>query len=100
MEVHYRKGSLLDYNDVFLAEGPWPGKAYFDALREARKRDAGMYLDYGFPRPKVLSRGPYQQQTGGEGCETGNPGETMDGMGAMQESMGPDQAMPAPSDAP
>ena len=29
--VHFEKGSLLDYNDVFLAEGPWPGKAYDDA---------------------------------------------------------------------
>ena len=61
MEVHYRKGSLLDYNGVYLAEGPWPGKAYFDALREARKRDAGLYLDYGYTRPNVLSRGPIQQ---------------------------------------
>ena len=34
MNVHFRKGSLLDYNGVYLAEGPWPGKAYFDALRE------------------------------------------------------------------
>ena len=31
MQVHYRKGSLLEYNGVYLAEGPWPGKAYFDA---------------------------------------------------------------------
>ena len=69
MSVHFRKGSLLDYNGVYLAEGPWPGKAYFDALREARKRDASMYLDYGFTRPNVMSRGPYQQLTG-EGCET------------------------------
>ena len=69
MNVHYRKGSLLDYNGVYLAEGPWPGKAYFDALREARKRDASMYLDYGFTRPNVISQGPYQQLTG-EGCQT------------------------------
>ncbi len=36
--VHYRKGSLLEYNGVYLAEGPWPGKAYFDARRRARAR--------------------------------------------------------------
>ena len=59
--VHYRKGSLLEYNGVYLAEGPWPGKAYFDAHRRARQRDASMYLDYGFTRPNVLSRGPYDQ---------------------------------------
>ncbi len=32
-QVHYRKGSLLEYNGVYLAEGPWPAKAYFDARR-------------------------------------------------------------------
>ncbi|MFV2065432.1 MAG: TolC family protein [Pirellulales bacterium] len=62
--LHRRKGSLLEYNNVFLAEGPWPAKAYFDALREARKRDASMYLNYGFTRPKVISRGPYVQHDG------------------------------------
>jgi len=88
MRVHYRKGSLLDYDGVYLAEGPWPGKAYFDALRQARKRDASMYLDYGFTRPNVLSRGPYLQDTiaGGEG---GHPIE--DGAGPT-----PAETLPAP----
>ena len=62
--VHYRKGSLLEYNGVYLAEGPWPGKAYFDALRRARKRDASTYLDYGFTRPNVISHGPHDQMSG------------------------------------
>ncbi|MEM1303477.1 MAG: TolC family protein, partial [Planctomycetota bacterium] len=60
-DVHFRKGSLLDYNGVVLAEGPWPGKAHFDALRLARRRDASMYLDYGYTRPSVISRGPTVQ---------------------------------------
>jgi outer membrane protein TolC len=60
-EVHYRKGSLLEYNGVCLSEGPWPGKAYFDARRRARARDAGDYLNYAFTRPNVLSRGPVDQ---------------------------------------
>jgi len=64
MRVHYRKGSLLEFNNVLLAEGPWPKKAYFDALREARKRDSGLYLDYGFTRPSVFGRGPVPQHTG------------------------------------
>jgi len=64
-EVHLRKGSLLEYNGVGLAEGPWPGKAYFDAHRLARARDASIYLDYGFTRPKVISRGAYNQHAGG-----------------------------------
>ncbi len=60
-QLHYRKGSLLEYNGVFLAEGPWPGKAYFDAHRRARQRDASLYLDYGHSRPGVFSRGPISQ---------------------------------------
>jgi outer membrane protein TolC len=61
---HYHKGSLLEYNGVYLAEGPWPEKAYFDALRRARARDAALYLDYGFTEPPVISRGAYQQHAG------------------------------------
>ena len=60
-QLHYRKGSLLEYNGVFLAEGPWPGKAYFDAHRRARQRDASLYLDYGHSRPGVFSRGSISQ---------------------------------------
>ena len=59
--LHLRKGSLLDYNKINLAEGPWPNKAMFDALRRARERDASIYLDYGFTRPRVISRGPIWQ---------------------------------------
>jgi len=66
-QVHFRKGSLLEYNGIYLAEGPWPAKAYFDATRRARARDAGLYLDYGFTRPKVISRGPYDQHAGTSG---------------------------------
>ena len=61
MTLHYRKGSLLEYNNVCLAEGEWPGKAYFDAKRRARERDAGRYLNYGLTLPGVVSRGTYQQ---------------------------------------
>jgi len=61
MRVHYRKGSLLEYNGVYLAEGPWPGKANFDALSRARKRDAGTYINYGYTRPGIISRGSHPQ---------------------------------------
>jgi outer membrane protein TolC len=99
MGVHYRKGSLLDYNGVYLAEGPWPGKAYFDAMREARKRDASMYLDYGYTRPNVLSRGPVPQGMI-DGCEPGIPtggaeGE-MEMNGSPQPTAVPDEMLPAP----
>ena len=71
-DIHYRKGSLLDYNGVYLAEGPWPGKAYFDAMRRARSRDAAMYLDYGYTRPNVMSRGPHAQRQGMTGQAGGS----------------------------
>lgn len=60
-DVHLRKGSLLEYNNVYLAEGPWPGKAYFDARKRARERDAGLFINYGFTNPRVMSRGKFQQ---------------------------------------
>ncbi|HWA97173.1 MAG TPA: TolC family protein, partial [Pirellulales bacterium] len=63
-QVHYRKGSLLEYNGVYMAEGPWADKAYFDARKRARERDAGMFINYGFTRPNVFSRGPIEQEVG------------------------------------
>ncbi len=70
-QLHYRKGSLLEYNGVFLAEGPWPGKAYFDAHRRARQRDASLYLDYGHSRPGIFSRGPITQSFDSVGADAG-----------------------------
>jgi outer membrane protein TolC len=64
--VHFRKGSLLDYDGVMLSEGPWPGKAYFDANKRARERDGALFIDYGFTRPEVFSRGPIPQGPPGE----------------------------------
>jgi outer membrane protein TolC len=65
VEVHFRKGSLLEYNNIALAEGPWPEKAYWDAMGLARERDASYYLDYGWTRPGVISQGPVPQHTHG-----------------------------------
>ncbi len=64
VNLNYRKGSLLEYNGVTLAEGPWANKAYFDAWRRARERDAGRYVNYAFTSPQVVSRGPYPQIQG------------------------------------
>lgn len=64
VNLNYRKGSLLEYNGVTLAEGPWANKAYFDAWRRARERDAGKYVNYAFTSPQVVSRGAYPQIQG------------------------------------
>jgi outer membrane protein TolC len=63
-EVHFRKGSLFEFNNVHLTEGPWPEKAYWDALGRARQRDASYYLDYGWSRPGVISEGPIADHWG------------------------------------
>lgn len=65
MTLHYRKGSLLEFNNVCLSEGEWPAKAYFDAKRRARERDAGHYFNYGYTLPGVVSRGAYRQHQHG-----------------------------------
>lgn len=64
VNLNFRKGSLLEYNGVTLAEGPWNTKAYFDAYRRARERDSGTYINYGMTLPEVVSRGPYPQIQG------------------------------------
>jgi outer membrane protein TolC len=97
-QVHYRKGSLLEYNGVYLAEGPWPGKAYFDARRRSRARAASTYLDYGFTQPKVVSRGPIEQNVGGQLLRGGEAIEN--GEAKQQEQDAPAVAPPKPEPVP
>jgi hypothetical protein len=62
--VHLQKGSLLDYCEIYLAEGPWPGKAYYDACRRDRLRSAPLCLaDYRMKHAPLVSQGEYAQQT-------------------------------------
>ncbi|MDA0660664.1 MAG: TolC family protein [Planctomycetota bacterium] len=61
LEAHRNKGSLLEYNSILLAEGPWPKKAYHDALDRARQRDASVQLHPRYTRPRVVSQGVYEQ---------------------------------------
>ena len=67
------KARLLEYNGVYLAEGPWPAKACFDARRRARARDAALHFDYGFTKPEEISRGPMDQQMDSEGVSPAAP---------------------------
>ncbi len=62
-DLHTRKGSIMEYDGIGFEEGPWPQKAYWDALARARERDAGMFIDYGWTRPKVISRGATPQHS-------------------------------------
>ena len=73
-DIHAVKGSLLEYNNVLLAEGAWPAKAYYDAHHLARQRSAGHYVDYGYTRPRVVSQGSYQQFQDGDAIHVGDGG--------------------------
>jgi outer membrane protein TolC len=104
--VHYRKGSLLEYNAVYLAEGPWATKAYFDAEQRSRQRDAGIFFNYGFTRPQVISQGPVEQNVGsteymGDGGEVPVEGEMLPGSVIREEGSAapamPTPAIPTPS---
>ncbi len=59
-DVHLAKGSLLDYDSVSLAEGPWTTDAYCDALERSR-HFSPRTIDYGLCQPPPVSSGPYQQ---------------------------------------
>ncbi len=103
-QVHYRKGSLLEYNGVYLTEGPWPAKAYFDARRRARSRSAATYLDYGFRTwPKDFSCGPTRQLTGrvmgAEESPTDAPVSVPGKPGPQPSGNGP-ELLPAPEPLP
>ncbi len=63
-QVHYAKGSLLDYNEIYLSEGRWPKKAYADARQRDRLRAKHFRLDnFIFSRSaSKISRGDYPQR--------------------------------------
>lgn len=63
-DVHFSKGSLLEYNGVSLSEGPWSSDAYVEALRRSR-HFAPRSIDYGLRQPFPLSRGPFLQSSEG-----------------------------------
>lgn len=96
--VHYRKGSLLEQNGIKLAEGPWPAKAYWDALGQARQRDAAHYINYGVSRPRVISRGPLSSASGGAyGSELERLPAASDAQGDLQSGEGDAADGPVPT---
>ncbi len=55
-DVHLQKGTLLEYNGVFLSEGPWPDKAYADA-QVLQSRLVPKAMDYRMHYPLPISSG-------------------------------------------
>jgi len=60
--IHVEKGSLLDFNEIFLAEGPWPGKAYSDGEKRDSFRAAPGPLNYVLKQSPAISAGHVPQQ--------------------------------------
>ena len=68
--VHYEKGSLLDYNEIYLAEGPWPDKAYKDAENIVPTRHQPRPMSYILQHtpPPVSQRRTQSSSTGSRRC--------------------------------
>jgi len=62
-DLHYRKGTLLELNNVHIAEGMWEPGAYEDALRRAWARS------YGIPANHVHSETEPLENYGAEEIE-------------------------------
>jgi outer membrane protein TolC len=71
--VHFVKGTLLDYDGIFLAEGPWPGEAYHDAAKREASRSQPRPLNYASSKAPVVSKGAFDQN-----LSDGEPMEAME----------------------
>jgi hypothetical protein len=69
--VHYAKGTLLDYDGVMLSESGWPAKAYADATERDALRGKPRPLNYASARAPIVSEGPYAQQALGDSLPPG-----------------------------
>lgn len=72
--VHFEKGSLLDYDQVVLEEGIWPAKAYRDAKQKRALRKKPLTTK-GVKATYPVSKGPAPQMLVGPGEITLAPGE-------------------------
>lgn len=59
--VQFEKGSLLAYNNIYLAEGGWPEKAYMDASERERLRGRVRKIADAPEYTGALSQGAYPQ---------------------------------------
>jgi outer membrane protein TolC len=57
--VHYDKGTLLDYYRIYMAEGAWPGIAYHDAAQR-QALQVQPCIDYRLHRPLTVASSTQQ----------------------------------------
>ncbi len=90
--VHFEKGTLLDYLGVACSEGPWPDEAYNDATRKEASRGF-------FWRPR--SRPPVVSTGTSTAVESPFPVQgQLPGPLPTEGGMGPTNAMPLPPPRP
>ncbi|WP_425396864.1 TolC family protein [Aeoliella sp.] len=93
--VHFTKGTLLEYDGVYLAEGQWPDKAYHDAAALERRRGRPRQMSYASSLAPVVSHGAYDQHPSDSGFPTVESVETTEELEAPQEiELQLDPAMP------
>jgi hypothetical protein len=61
-DIHLRKGTLLERNNVFLSEGVWDAEAYQDALRRAWSRSHAFDQEQLFTKPGEFVLGYMDEQ--------------------------------------
>jgi hypothetical protein len=61
LNLHYERGTYLDYVGVYLSEGPWSRAARRSFAKEARRLYRPRLMDYCIMKPGRVSDGPYPQ---------------------------------------
>ena len=95
--IHFRKGSLLEFNNVALAEGGWDPQAYILALRRAWSRSHALDADH------LLDTEPGEFVTGPESLDLTVPFEEKPPLMPKlpRENLGPEAPMaPRPIEEP
>lgn len=95
--LHRRKGTSLEYCGVQFGEGPWPEKAYSDAMDRARGRSAAREQHFGYREPTVVTQGHVGMDSMGPASgEMVYEGEVIEGEYYDSEMMGP-EGVPTPA---
>jgi outer membrane protein TolC len=91
--VHYVKGTLLEYDGICLSEGAWGGEAYKDAAAKEALRGKPRALNYASSRAPVVGWGAFPQ-TRETACAPGQaPG---DGAPVQPPEITPPPSPPTP----
>jgi outer membrane protein TolC len=95
--VHYEKGSLLDYNEIYLTENIWPMQAYQDAMARRKHTIPAEWLHGIVGTPHPVSQGPYGQNVQGSQTYAEPMPDEINAPPAAREIPAP---APAPGSAP